>query len=39
MAILTLRGETRMSFLKNIEEIRARARQKIEEGPVTADYL
>jgi bacterioferritin len=27
-----------MSFLKNIEEIRARARQKIEEGPVTADY-
>ncbi len=27
-----------MSFLKNIEEIRARARQKLEEGPVTADY-
>lgn len=27
-----------MSFLKNIEEIRARARQKIEEGAVTADY-
>ena len=27
-----------MSFLKNIEEIRARARQKIEEGPITADY-
>jgi bacterioferritin len=27
-----------MGFLKNIEEIRARARQKIEEGPVTADY-
>ena len=27
-----------MSFVKNIEEIRARARQKIEEGPVTADY-
>lgn len=27
-----------MSFLTNIEAIRARARQKIEEGPVTADY-
>jgi bacterioferritin len=27
-----------MSFLKNIEEIRVRARQKLEEGPVTADY-
>jgi bacterioferritin len=27
-----------MSFMKNIEEIRARARQKLEEGPVTADY-
>jgi bacterioferritin len=27
-----------MSFLKNIEEIRARARQKLEEGPVTAEY-
>jgi bacterioferritin len=27
-----------VSFLKNIEEIRARARQKLEEGPVTADY-
>ena len=27
-----------MSFVKNIEEIRARARQKIEEGPITADY-
>ncbi len=27
-----------MGFVKNIEEIRARARQKIEEGPVTADY-
>jgi bacterioferritin len=27
-----------MSFLKNIEEIRARARQKLEEGPVTTDY-
>ena len=27
-----------MSFLSNIEEIRARARQKIEEGPVTEDY-
>lgn len=27
-----------MSFLNNIEEIRSRARQKIEEGPVTNDY-
>lgn len=27
-----------MSFVSNLEEIRARARQKIEEGPVTADY-
>lgn len=27
-----------MSFLRNIEEIRAAARRKIEDGPVTADY-
>jgi len=27
-----------MHFLKNIEEIRARARQQIENGPVTKDY-
>lgn len=27
-----------MSFIKNIQEIRDRARQKIEEGAVTADY-
>jgi bacterioferritin len=27
-----------MSFVSNLAEIRARARQKIEEGPVTADY-
>jgi bacterioferritin len=27
-----------MGFLKNIEEIRARARQKIVHGPVTKDY-
>jgi bacterioferritin len=27
-----------MSFLTNIVEIRARARQKIEQGPVTKDY-
>jgi bacterioferritin len=27
-----------MSFMSNIEEIRTRARQKIEEGPVTEDY-
>jgi bacterioferritin len=27
-----------MSFISNIEEIRARARQKIEHGPVTEDY-
>jgi bacterioferritin len=27
-----------MSFLKNIEEIRARARQQIEDGAVTKDY-
>jgi len=27
-----------MQFLKNIEEIRARARQQIETGPVTKDY-
>src|SRR2546421_4896773 len=30
--------ELPMSFLKNIEEIRARARQQIENGPVTKDY-
>ena len=27
-----------MSFLKNIEEIRDRARQQIENGAVTKDY-
>ena len=27
-----------MRFLKNVEEIRARARQQIEEGAVTKDY-
>lgn len=27
-----------MSFLSNIEEIRARAQQKIEEGSVIEDY-
>ena len=27
-----------MSFLKNIEEIRQRARQTMEDGPVTYDY-
>ena len=27
-----------MQFLKNIQEIRARARQQIESGPVTKDY-
>src|ERR671939_2249432 len=27
-----------MQFLKNIEEIRARARRQIEDGPVTKDY-
>jgi len=27
-----------MQFLKNIQEIRARARQQIEDGPVTKDY-
>ena len=27
-----------MQFLKNIQEIRARARQQIENGPVTKDY-
>ncbi len=27
-----------MSYLSDIQEIRNRARQKIEEGPVTADY-
>jgi bacterioferritin len=27
-----------MSFLKNIEDIRARARRQIENGPVTKDY-
>jgi bacterioferritin len=27
-----------MQFLKNIEEIRARARQQIEDGPMTKDY-
>src|SRR5262249_8236844 len=27
-----------MHFLKNIQEIRARARQQIENGPVTKDY-
>jgi len=27
-----------MSFLKNIEEIQQRARQKMEDGPVTYDY-
>src|SRR5207245_5896553 len=27
-----------MHFLKNIQEIRARARQQIESGPVTKDY-
>jgi bacterioferritin len=28
----------KMSFLSNIEEIRARARQKIQEGAITPDY-
>jgi bacterioferritin len=27
-----------MSFLKNIKEIRQRARQTMEDGPVTYDY-
>jgi bacterioferritin len=30
--------ETDMSHLSNIQEIRERARQKIEEGPLTQDY-
>ena len=28
-----------MSFLKNIEEIRARARRQIENGSITKDYM
>src|SRR5581483_3484251 len=31
-------GGREMSFLVNIQEIRDRARQKIEEGPLTQDY-
>jgi bacterioferritin len=30
--------ELPMSFLKNIQEIRDRARQQIEQGPITKDY-
>ena len=27
-----------MSFVKNIQEVRARARRNMEQGPVTQDY-
>jgi bacterioferritin len=33
-----MNGGAQMGFLKNIEEIRSRARKKIEEGAVTNDY-